>query len=615
MNLNFKTLKIKNFMSFKDEEFDFSLNRGLTLVCGKNLDIPGSKNGAGKSSLFGSLLYVLFGELQYTIRNQNLRNRYVSDKEMSVELTFQADAGRYFKLTRGLNRSNSSFLILKELDSNGNVIKDLNRSSIAETDKFIQKEIIHCDISIFLRTIILSSDQNYNFFKLTPSAKRDFIEKLFNISTFGDMYQLIHKDLLKLDKEITAKQSSILILKGNHDNYSIKMQQYENEKTAKMTSLELEIEKAKEEYNSLLSLDISQDSEMLSSIKESIDKVNDAKIKIDTYLNSSMEKQKKLLYSKTKELATIEHNKKLIDGYSGLISKLCDHCTPIVNNYFKLDECKTNIDSLSANIIEDNKKLEKLNEGIETAKKKNQKLDEQKSSLINKIYAITSKSKENEKRINNALNNINNLTNSYNSLKDGTNPYLDLFESNQTELTSESELLTKMDEKYSYLSFAENIVAADTLKKFIVKDLVNLLNIKIRYYLAKLGGNFECNFDENMACEFQTPGGVCDYANFSSGEQMRLMIATCFAFKDFMQTRNNFHSNILILDEFIDSGIDTLAVNGVMQILADFVKMNKQSVYVISHRTGDLDNSQFDSIIQIVKEKNLTKVTYLPREK
>jgi DNA repair exonuclease SbcCD ATPase subunit len=175
MNLKIEKLKIKNFMSFKEDVFDFGEYRGLTLVCGKNMDVPASRNAVGKSSLFSALLYVLFGELQYQIKNQNLRNRYSTEKLMSVELEFHADADRRFRLIRGL-KGNSSFIDLKEIDEAGNIVHDLNRSSIMETDKFIQREIIHCDISIFLRTIILSSDQNYNFFKLTPAAKRDFIE-------------------------------------------------------------------------------------------------------------------------------------------------------------------------------------------------------------------------------------------------------------------------------------------------------------------------------------------------------------------------------------------------------------------------------------------------------
>ena len=91
MILNFGKIKIHNFKSFLDETFDFSSNRGMTLVCGKNHDIPGQANSAGKSSIFDALLYVLFGQLQTNVKNKNLRNRYSNDISMEVILNFNID--------------------------------------------------------------------------------------------------------------------------------------------------------------------------------------------------------------------------------------------------------------------------------------------------------------------------------------------------------------------------------------------------------------------------------------------------------------------------------------------------------------------------------------------
>ena len=54
MRLNFNKVEIHNFMCFEDEVFEFDKMHGLTLVCGKNNDIPGSRNGVGKSQGFFS---------------------------------------------------------------------------------------------------------------------------------------------------------------------------------------------------------------------------------------------------------------------------------------------------------------------------------------------------------------------------------------------------------------------------------------------------------------------------------------------------------------------------------------------------------------------------------
>ena len=88
------------------------------------------------------------------------------------------------------------------------------------------------------------------------------------------------------------------------------------------------------------------------------------------------------------------------------------------------------------------------------------------------------------------------------------------------------------------------------------------------------------------------------------------MIASCFAFRDFMYIRNSFSSNILILDEFIDGAIDSLAIDSILTLLEDFSKLYKQNIFVISHRK-EIENDRFDRIIQIVKTNNISKVTYI----
>ena len=120
------------------------------------------------------------------------------------------------------------------------------------------------------------------------------------------------------------------------------------------------------------------------------------------------------------------------------------------------------------------------------------------------------------------------------------------------------------------MSFAESIVSQETIRKFIVKDLVVLLNNKIKTYLTKLGAKYYVEFNEDMDYNFVTSCGTYEWSNFSAGERMRIMIATSFAFRDFMSIRNGLDSNILVLDEYFDSAIDSLCVENIISILKDF---------------------------------------------
>jgi len=122
-------------MPFEDEIFEFDKMSGLTLVKGVNHDIPDETNGAGKSCMMAALLYALFGELQTKVKNEHIVNRYVSDKDMRVSLSFSAGGAEY-RIARGLKNGKLSYL---ELYENG---ADATKSTIAETQAYLEKEVL-----------------------------------------------------------------------------------------------------------------------------------------------------------------------------------------------------------------------------------------------------------------------------------------------------------------------------------------------------------------------------------------------------------------------------------------------------------------------------------------
>lgn len=613
MKLNFKKIKIHNFLSFKEEEFDFSALKGMTLVCGKNNDIPGSKNGVGKSTVFSALAYVLFGELQNKVKNENLHNRYVlDDRTMYVTLDFDIDGRQEFRIVRGLSKHNTSILNVFKLS--GDNQEDLTKSSILETEKFIENEILHCDISIFLRTILLTADQNYNFFRLKPYMKKDFIEKLFNISVFGDMYSLIHRDVLDTDKDIISRQNRLIVLSKSEDDYLSRIKKFNDDLKLKVDDIESHIKTLNDKYSELKNKTIKDTEAEVSKYEDAINTLSAAKIKLTTAIRDlasteNKAQKKKMLFESKKE--SFQNN---IDSYSVLLSKLCDKCSPIVSEYYKLDKTKAKIDEIDTQIA---KLIDELNENSSNRQKYEEKMtqvDEKIDKLNKHITNLTAESTAIKIELAKYENMISHAESELKAAQSAKNPYEDLYEKNHDSVIKESSSLAEITDKYNYLRFAENIVSQDTLKKFIIKDLVGLLNTKIKYYLSRLGANFQCVFDDNMDYVFITEGGECEYDSFSSGEKMRLMIASSFAFRDFMASRSTFYSNILILDEYIDSALDQLAIDGVIKIIQSFSRTYGQKIYIISHRK-DIDNSVFDNIIQIEKTNNISKIKYLPSEK
>ena len=216
MTISFNRIEIHHFMSFDDEIFDFSKQNGMNLVTGKNLDIPEGKNGAGKSTIFNALLYGLFGQFTNKLTTSFIANRNIEDKEVRIVIYLDVDRVKY-KIVSGLNKRAQGYFNIYQILDNGDE-RDLTKSTISESRKFFEDEIIRCDMSLFLRIVMLTSEQNYNFFNLKKQDKKEFIEKLFDISVFGDIYDSIHKDILQADKKILSHQNQLLVLSNNQKN-------------------------------------------------------------------------------------------------------------------------------------------------------------------------------------------------------------------------------------------------------------------------------------------------------------------------------------------------------------------------------------------------------------
>lgn len=201
---------------------------------------------------------------------------------------------------------------------------------------------------------------------------------------------------------------------------------------------------------------------------------------------------------------------------------------------------------------------------------KSKLLEEKLAKAAKKIASLTAEATKAKQEAQRIETSIAVAESELSKLRSAANPYVELLESNMKDMEAESAKLEEASRRYQYLKFAESVVSQDTLRKFIISDLIGLLNNKIKMYLSKFGAKFSVVFDANMDYIFQTEGGTCEYDNFSAGERARLMIAACFAFRDFMHIRNNLSSNILILDEFIDGAIDSVAIESILEILKGF---------------------------------------------
>ena len=608
MKLIFKTVKVHNFLSFGDEEFNFDELHGLTRVKGKNFDIPNQINGSGKSAVMNSLVYGLYGELPFKLKNENICNRYLKDKNASVTVFFTVSRKDY-KVVSGM-KGKQSYCELYEATESGDY-ENITRSTIAETRKYIEKDILHCDLNLFMRTIYLNSDQNYNFYNLKQADRKDFIDKLFDISIFGDMYATIHRDVLRMEKDIAAFQNRLIILNKNADEYKTKGKEFDENSVLKVNEIEKKLDETKKILEKKKASAVKKNTEIESKFNSAIEKLTETIRELKTKRSLTSKEKETISNSIKMYKSMIADKQKIIDKHSELKSRLCKDCKPILSKYYNLDKYQKEIDSLNGKISEESKKDSDIAEKISD-------IDSKVKEYTKKLEVLNEKLEQTNSEYDREQNEIRNLElccNSYetqlNNTKSQTNPYIELSKDNERKIETESAELEKISDTYRYAKKSQDVVDQENLKRFIIHDLVGLLNNKIKFYLHKLGANYDIVFDDDMKYDFITPvkSGV-EFNNFSLGERARISIATCFAFRDFLSTRSRITSNILILDEFFDSNVDPLAIENTMDILKTFVRNTKQKIYVVSHRLEVSDDS-FNHIIQVEKKNNVSKIRKL----
>ena len=759
MNIVFKTVHTKNFMSFKELTFDFDSFRGQNvLIYGRNDDIKGDdtrSNGSGKSTIMNTLLFALYGDILNSVKMNHIRNWTSSPKEeVEVSLDMESNGVEYsiVRILRGKKGEQE----LKVYRRNGSEWEDMTRSTIAETQRMIESDIVLCGKDGFLRCVLLTADQNYNFFKLNKAAKNQFFESLFELTVYSDMYARLHRRTLDETAALTADSRSIDNLNANIQKL-IQERENEKENRAKVKAAKAALNEAEKRLEDFLSESDYENhlKELDESIKtRSIEGTNTVNHKIRIYdeqngvvtdgngnmvmdsdgiesavmsalaefdaehdiasvdnngkivfdedpvyvalvgkgqelkqriekgelmvkeVESEIREQEKELYLSGNRISncndSIRSMKMTLKAHSNITDLLCDDCLDKYKKSVNIDYIDDHIAALEKEIdkekacsidirkVVDEKKpiLAKYRTGLETLNKSLVELREKASEILSERKSLQrerdmcARNAENEfkmafrekqskrsefisklmlaeerermafnNKVNEEKNELVSKKNNLERIRDNAKYSLKvLSEAAENDFAAPIKALTESlestkrrfaeeTELIAHLKALEEILKPDNIRKSVVTDMLKELNFRICGYLSKMGSNYTCSFDEDFDATFTSSAGIeTEYNNFSSGEKMRLGVACCLAFRDFMQVRLNLHPNILAIDEYIDSNLDPMAVNGIMDMIRYMVGTEKIAAFIISHRS-EVMQDMFDSEIMVRKKDNQSSLT------
>jgi DNA repair exonuclease SbcCD ATPase subunit len=589
--VNFKYIKARNFLSIGDEIiFDFGKHHGINYIFGSNLDVKdNTKNGCGKSSLFvDAILFGLFGRTSKKISKPNVVNR-LKGKDCLVTLYITVNNDEYII-------ENGVLPTYCKVTKNG---EDITKSSIKETQDYLTTEVLRTTYTIFKNSIILSVNDTTSIFQMKRHEKREFIEKIFNLSIFGEMYKLVKDDFNNLEKDILLEQNTYNRLVNSIDEFEMKHLTFNETNHAELDKILEQIADLQNKSESL-ECDTTEYHAGLVKINNAINKLKDKRTEVSN-TNS------KIITGIQYMEKNLSEKEKVLKKYEDIYEMVCDICQPKLDKMVNFSENQKNISELKTKIQQYQDREDRLSTDI-------LKLDSKLSELLEKESELNLAIRDcenNKQKIEYGKERIISLQELAETTRQKESPFKELIDKYTTDkLSTYSKLEEQLDQK-KYLQYLLYALSEDGVKKWIVSNLINTLNSRIKKYLEEMGAEYTVIFDPNFEYRFLTTTGECEYDNFSAGERMRLNHSVLFAVKDILNAQGTLSSSILVCDELLDVSVDNIAIQALMSILKR--QAEGQTVYLISHKESVANSDSFDNVIELKKENGYTSIVSDPQ--
>lgn len=571
--LIFKTLKLRNFLSFGNNITEIDLTfPGSTLIQGKNVD-ANTANGSGKTTIINALCYALFNKPFDNISLQRLINATNNTKNtlMEVRLEFQKGDDEYeIYRCRG-----ETFNI--QITMNGD---DITLDSVNENDKLVE-EIIGISYDLFTKIIIFSG--NSMPFLMTPvSQQRNQIEELFNIT-------LLTEKAVKLKEIMRATENKISVQEAIVREQESQVALYEKQ--------------LNDANNRVINWEKQRATQIEFAIKQ-LELMHDIDMETEKELHSHVDRIKKQLNQLENSYKVTSLNKSnLSNDVSKLISELAhlkeDKCPYCLQQY---EGANNKIEEKDELLKAKQESLVKLEEDISKFSLEIESLSIEKAeaaqfmkfdSLADAVKAESAASTAQQK-IDDLRNTINPHIEAYEQLKNTSIKSISYSEIDnlKKELEHQQFLHKLLTDKNSFI------------RRKIINKTIPFLNNRLMNYTKELGLPHVVKFDDDMSCAVSEYGRELDFGNLSSGEKKRVNLSMSLAFRDVL---HQLHSkvNCLFIDE-IDASLDTSGVENVFKLLKNKSRDDNLSLWIISHRPEAV--GRFDRNIVVRKENGFSSI-------
>lgn len=566
--IEFETIRYKNFFSCGNSWIEIKLNSAATTL------ILGS-NGTGKSTILDALCFCLFGKPYRKIKKDQLINS-VNGRECVVEIEFSTRGDRYL-VRRGIKPN--TFQIFKneeELQSN---------AATKDHQEFLESSILKLNFKSFTQLVILGSAGYVPFMQLTAAERRALVEDILDIQVFSVMNDILKARVSKTKQDIATIEHQI-----HSTTEAIELVEEAIENLKKQASQEVDKKQSR----------ISEIDDMVLQVQNKIQSYADeidARLEEITEEKEYSDKQRDYQSRIVKIRGKIREIREELEFYGENDS--CPTCGQDIDAAFRAEKQQKNEELLTK--YEEG--IQKVNEKADAVEQQLEKIREVKDAIADVRASLQAAKREaqmllsEKKRIEDDLAVVD--TTILQKEVDRLDTLLERERKNEETRKDLAELKHLQD-------IAAVLLKDGGIKTAVIRKFLPHINRLINKYLDAL--NFPVSFVLDELFEEQITSRHRDnyaYGSFSEGEKLRIDLAILFTWREIARLKNSMATNLLLLDEVVDSSLDSDGIDHFMKLLNELAKSS--CVFVISHKS-DMLSDRFERTLTFSRTGNFSKM-------
>jgi DNA repair exonuclease SbcCD ATPase subunit len=572
--LIFKTLEIRNFLSFGNSPQLIELDgQGTVTVQGENVDQGGS-NGAGKTTIINAICYALYNKPFDTISLQRLINSTNATKNtlMEVRLCFEKDGVEY-----EIYRARGEEYRIEIIKDGEDITPG---KGVIECDAIIE-DIIGISYDLFTKTIIFSGNSQA-FLQLPISQQRNQIEELFNITMLSEKAQLLKDNIRQTEGDIKIAEAVCVQQQVAIDLHQRHVKEANDRVTKWGITNKNEIATIEQTLAQLATIDFDAEKTLHDERAQLKEEGSYLALKL-----APLRKDKQQLEKDVQQLmAEHEH----------LADAKCPYCTQqFADAPAKMAKVDEDLETKGVRLIQVEAAVGEL-ETTQTGYK--ERLAEVDAAIQHPNFDDLLKARENASTMRHKLE----------TLRTAENPHIEAYDKLSTEVIAEVDTgkVDTLRRRLDHQNFLLKLLTDKNsfLRRRIINQTIPFLNGRLNHYTQTLGLPHLVKFDADMSCTVSEFGRELDFGNLSAGEKKRVNTSMALAFRDVLHHLHA-RTNLLLIDE-LDGALDQNGIDSIIRVLKEKSRDEAMSVFVISHHpaiTGRLDKN-----IRIIKEQGFSRV-------